>query len=274
MKKRRILTALLACVFAAFAFGGCGSPAPSGENPPESDPPSVVDPPSTEDPPGTQDPPADEKKPIDRTDIYINDDDDVPPEAPRPFDDSIKYEYPSEITYENKVGNFGSDNGVHTANIPGGDIALYYGTPFPYGTISCTVRSNNLVDAGFVFCASEAPSGAYNESNMSYYFYFLGMGGSAYLGKWDGPKNTWSALVVKSVGAVNANKDYELKVVLKSNYIVCYMDGEIMFGYKDKDFCEGTGFGIRVTAHPDVNPASSALGVTISDLTVTSDYIY
>ncbi len=269
MKTRKLTAAVLSALCCALAFTGCGGTTDSER--PELSEPGIVTPERPTPPDVT--PPEEDKKPLDRTDIYIDDADDKPILPPASFDDSEKYDY-SNVTYTNRLGSFEKNGETYKAMIPTADIALHYGVPFAYGTISCTVRSNNLVDTGLIFGATPAPDGAFNESGMVYYFYFLGMGGSAYLGKWDGPKNKWSALVVKQLGAVNANKDYELKVVLKGNYMVCYMDGEIMFGFKDEDFSGGTGFGLRVTAHPDVNPQSSAVGVTISDMTVTSEYDY
>lgn len=263
MKRYRVFATVMACLSTAFAFAGCGNTSDAGSGTENPNPP-IIEP---------EDPPAEEKKPIDRTEIYINDADDKPVPEPRPFDDTVKYDY-SGVVYENVSGRFTESDGTYTAVIPNFDLALCCDTPFPYGTVSCTVRTNNLVDAGFLFCVTDPPVGAFNDANMMYYYYFIGMGGSAYLGKWNGKKNEWSALRVKQLGAVDPNRDYELKVVLKSNYMVCFVDGEVMFGYKDEDFSEGTGFGLRVTAHPDVNPASSATGVTISDVRVTSEYVY
>ncbi len=271
MKKQKMTAAILSAFCCSLMFfTGCAAKTDAPAEAPE---PGIINPDRPVDPPSETDPPSDEEKPLDRTDIYINDADDLPIEPPAPFDDSVKYDY-SAVTYVNRVGNFGYSDGTYTANIGAADIALHYGVPFAYGTISCTVRSNDLVDAGFIFGATPAPDGVLNESGMVYYFYFLGMGGYAYLGKWDGPKNTWSALAVKPVGAVDPDKDYRLKVILKGNYIICYMNDEIMFGYKDKDFSGGTGFGLRVTAHPETNVDSSAVGVKISDVVVTSDYVY
>lgn len=262
MKKHRFFALLSAAVCTVFALSGCAGKT-SGEN--GTRPPVLPDPPITE-------PPEDEKKPIDRTDIFIDDGDDKPIPPPYEFDDSVKYDY-SGVTYTNRWGGFTDGGGAYTGIADYGNLALCEDPGFPYGTISCTVRSNDLVDTGIIFCASETGD-VYDEAEMSYYFYFLGMGGSAYLGKWNGPKNEWQALTVVSLGkAVDPDKEYELKVILKANNIACFMDGELMFGFKDKEFLTGTGFGMRVNAHPDVNASSSAAGVTISDLTVSSGYI-
>lgn len=254
---------MLATASVCFPLIGCaGKPAPGDGN---DLPPPIETPP--DEPPTVETP-----KPLDRTDIYINDADDKPIPPPYEFDDSEKYDY-AGVTYLNKVGSFIRSGGTYTAYDPIFNVSLNYTPPFPYGTLSCTVRSNDLVDTGLLFGVSDCGA-AYDDAKMSYYYYFLGMGGYAYLGKWVGATGTWSCLKNVSVGTVDPNKDYKLKVVLKGNYMVCYMDDEIMFGFKDKEFLTGTGYGLRITAHPDVNSASSAVGVSLFDIVATSEYDY
>ena len=98
---------------------------------------------------------------------------------------------------------------------------------------------------------------------IEYYFLFLGQGGSAYLGKTQNGK--WSTLkVVQLSSAVDENKDYNLKAVYASNKILFYIDGELIFGYKDSAALKGTKFGFR----------TGASGVTFKDFTATSEYLY
>lgn len=196
---------------------------------------------------------------IERDLPYVNDADDAPVKEELPFDDSVKYSY--SYAFRTVNGQISAENGVYTAQAAN-SMAVDNKTAFPYGTISCTVRSNNTNDSGIVFGLSENGASSYWENGVSYYFFFLGQGGNAYLGKVNGG---WSALkVVKFTSAIDSSKDYTLKVVLKSNKICCYIDGELMFGYKDEKFLEGTCYGLR----------AGAAGVTFSNVSVTNEYFY
>lgn len=196
---------------------------------------------------------------LDRDFPYIDDADDAPIQAEIPFDDSVKYSYTN--AFRTVSGNISVSEGVYTAQYAN-SMAVDNTTAFPYGTISCTVRSNNTNDSGIVFGLTENGASSYWESGVSYYFFFLGQGGNAYLGKVDGG---WSALKVVSLGgAIDSTRDYSVKVVLKSNKICCYVDGVLMFGYKDENFLTGTCYGIR----------AGAAGVTFSNVTVTNEYDY
>lgn len=195
---------------------------------------------------------------LDRDFPYINDADDAPVEPEKPFDDSQKYTY--SYAFRTVSGSMAESDGVYTAGTAN-SMAVDNTTPFPYGTISCTVRSNNQTDSGIVFGLTESGASTYWESGVSYYFFFLGRGGNAYLGKVDGG---WKELKVVGIGAIDADRDYTLKVVLRSNKICCYVDDTLMFGYKDEDFLTGTCYGLR----------AGAAGVTFSDVSVTNEYLY
>ena len=135
--------------------------------------------------------------------------------------------------------------------------------PVPYGTLSMTIRSKNTLDSGFVFGYTKTGASDWEGDGIEYYFLFLGQGGSAYLGKTQNGK--WSALkVVQLSSAVDENKDYNLKVVYASNKILFYIDGELIFGFKDAAALKGTKFGFR----------TGASDVTFKDFTVTSEYLY
>ncbi len=177
------------------------------------------------------------------------------------FDDSVKYVY-SDPVFTAKQGNFLSSDGIFTTTVAH-TLATTNQTPFPYGTISCTVTSSNTCDTGIVFGLTDSNAMSYWENGVSYYFYFVGQGGNAYLGKVN--NGTWSALSVVSIGGtVQQGKEYDLKVVVKSNVMICYMDGELMFSYRDNAFLKGTGYGIR----------SGMSGATFKNFNVTSEYVY
>lgn len=190
---------------------------------------------------------------------YVNDADDAPVEAETPFDDSVKYTY--TYAFRTVSGQMSASGGVYTAQAAN-SMAVDNSTAFPYGTISCSVRSTNTNDSGIVFGLTENGASSYWESGVSYYFFFLGQGGNAYLGKVNGG---WSALkVVKFTNAIDSSKNYTLKVVLKSNKICCYVDDVLMFGYKDDHFLKGVCYGLR----------AGAAGVTFSNVSVTNEYLY
>lgn len=184
-------------------------------------------------------------------------DDDEDKSSGDDFDDSVKYDY-GNISFDATA--FVENDGVFTSN--GAGIALA-DKPFPYGTLSMTIRSKNTVDSGFVFGYTKTGSMNWEGEGIEYYFLFLGQGGSAYLGKTQNGK--WSTLkVVQLSSAVDENKDYNLKVVYASNKILFYIDGELIFGYKDSAALKGTKFGFR----------TGASGVTFKDFTATSEYLY
>ncbi len=140
--------------------------------------------------------------------------------------------------------------------------SLIAGGSMQNGTFSCTVRSTNQTDSGIVFGLSRENREYFWEAGVSYYFYFLGQGGYAYLGK---VNNGWYILQTKKIDAINAEHAYELKVVKNGNRMVCFVDGELMFGYKDlENSLTGKEYGLR----------TGAPGVTFADFQVTSEIDY
>ncbi len=250
MKIRKSISLFLALVmaFTVFALVACGpkqSPEEGGPPPDE----GQTTPPDEND--------GEKEELPDRDFPYVNFDDDKPAEEYE-FDDSLKYEYTCGL--RNVAGIITESEGIFTS-ASSNAMAVCETEPFPYGTISCTVRTVNTTDSGIIFSLTDAGD-SYWESGVSYYFFFLGQGGTAYLGKVD--KGSWSALYVMKTDAIQANRDYRLKVVLKGNKIVCYVDDLLMFGIKDENFLTGTGYGVR----------TGAVNVIFSDLNVTNEYLY
>lgn len=162
--------------------------------------------------------------------------------------------------YRCASGVFGSDGTTLTSVTPN-SIAIADGKKFRSGTLTCKVRSVNSTDSGIVFCLSG--NGEYFwEQNVSYYFYFIGQGGTAYLGKVNG--GGWFIMNKVDIAAIDPTHEYTLKVVVAENRMTCFVDGELMFGVKDADFLPGDGYGIR----------TGAAGVAFSQMTATTEFDY
>lgn len=177
------------------------------------------------------------------------------------YDDSVQYTY--------APGGFVAKNGVLSSSgstyISGeaNTLAVNGDTPFPYGTISCSVTSNNTSDTGIVFRVTGNGDKYWEGAGISYYFYFISRDGSAYLGKAD--NGAWAALAVISSGLkVQAGTQYHLKVIVKDNVIICYLNNKLMLTYRDMHLLPGTAYGIR----------SGMNGATFGDFAITNEYLY
>lgn len=183
------------------------------------------------------------------------------------FDDSIKYTYDSTtVAFSTVSGGFTTESGSglfadHTSTTTG-SMAVCTSVAFPYGTISVDVKTQTNTDTGIVFGLSCSNKTSFWEGyGVSYYFFFLGQDGTAYLGKTD--NGHWT--VVKIVDyTFNATDYFNLKVVYKGSAIYCFVNGALMFAVRDSAALTGTGFGIR----------TGASGVAFKNLTVTNDYVY
>lgn len=245
MKRITIMFSLILCCVLFFSFVGC-TVAPETAYQPDAD---KVSPTET----------SENIKKGEYGEDFVPDiiDNDKDKSTDNDFDDSIKYAY-DNVSFT--APTFSQADGVFTSN--GGGIAVA-DKPFPYGTLSMTVRSKNTVDTGFVFGYTKKGVESWEGAGIEYYFLFLGQGGSAYLGKTQ--DGNWSALkVVQYSSSVNENKDYNLKLVYKGNKILFYIDGELIFGYKDENPLKGTGFGFRTGTND----------VVFKNFSATSDYLY
>lgn len=184
------------------------------------------------------------------------------------FDDSQTYVYSREtVTLEKVNGGIlnGEDEGGLGNYVTTGANSMAVSTtesaPFPYGTITCSVKTKTNTDSGIVFGLNSNVSSFWEGSGISYYFFFLGRDGTAYLGKTD--NGIWAECHVVTY-AFNANDFYRLKVVYIGNKICCYVNDELMFGIRDNNSLKGTRYGVR----------SGASGVEFKDLTITNEYRY
>ena len=173
-------------------------------------------------------------------------------------DFSQTYDY-TTATISSVRGSFDILDGVYTSST---DSALYVNmdaeTPFPYGTISASVK-NNGGDSGLVFGLSSNYDTFWEGSGVSYYFLFVSLGGDLYLGRTvDG---VWSELARADIAGFNAQITYNIKVIYLVDKIIVYLDDVYQFSYRVSEALEGTGWGIR----------TGVSGATFSNVSVSSD---
>lgn len=136
------------------------------------------------------------------------------------------------------------ENGFVSGN--GANILANTTQGFDRGSIEVTVSSSTPSDSGIIFCLENNGSSTFWESNVSYYFFFVNIEGSAYLGKVDNGK--WSALKVLPIDGFVQGESYTIKVILNGTDIYCYVNGELYIGYSEIRFLTGGGFGLRTGA--------------------------
>ncbi len=175
------------------------------------------------------------------------------------YDFSTVYDY-TGATLTAASGNMTAIAGVYEAT---SGAAIYANrntsTPFPYGTYSADVI-NKGTDTGIIFGLTASASTFWEGAGISYYFFFVSMSGSAYLGKTD--NGAWSALVTPSISGWSATTKYNVKVIFKGNKILGFIDGKHMLTYTDASPLTGTGWGIR----------AGGTGATIENLQITSSF--
>ena len=203
---------------------------------------------------------VDEPQPVIPNPPFIPEFEDTDPfidmEISRDF--SQRYDY-TDATLTGIRGSFDISDGVYTANA---DSALYVNmdsnTPFPYGTISASVKTNGG-DTGVVFGLSSNYDTFWEGSGVSYYFLFVSLGGYVYLGRTvDGG---WSELARTKINGYNAQITYNIKVIYLIDKIIVYLDDVYQFSYRVSEPLSGTGWGIRTGIN----------GAVISNVKISSD---
>ena len=173
-------------------------------------------------------------------------------------DFSTRYDYSNSIL-SGVRGSFDVSEGTYTST---SDSALYVNTdenaPFPYGTISASIKSNGG-DTGLVFGLSSEYDSFWEGSGVSYYFLFVSLGGKLYLGSTvDG---VWNELTRVNIEGYNAQITYNVKVIYLVDKIIVYLNDVYQFSYRVSDALYGTGWGIR----------AGVSGATISNVSISSD---
>lgn len=160
------------------------------------------------------------------------------------------------------LGSFSYSDGVYM-NTGGLSMAINKTDRFNYGTLEVDVVASRTSDNGIIVCC-ESPYEKFNEGEgISYYFFFLGIGGTVYLGK--SVNGSWSALRVYQLGTtIVEGKTYTLKVIIDGTNMSCYIDGKLYILFSETTFLHGAGYGIR----------SGAAGITFTNFRVTEALEY
>lgn len=133
---------------------------------------------------------------------------------------------------------------------------------FVYGSLQATVKlSGARADNGIVFALTDGGANTYWENGVSYYFFFVSLSGTAYLGK---VSNGWTVCGVKTLANYDPSGTYRLKVTRDDTTIYCYVDGELYLSYTDANPLWGKGYGMR----------AGASGVEFSDVLCESEEAY
>ena len=184
------------------------------------------------------------------------------------IDDSTKYTYTKDLCllFAASGGMISSegtgalyDYATTTANTL--MVSTENSSPFPYGTFSCDVKTANDTDSGIVFGLSASSVSFWEGNGTSYYFYFLGRDGTAYLGKTD--NGSWYVLKIINY-SFNFEDYYNLKVVYRGSKILCYVNNDLVLSYRDTTPLKGARWGLR----------SGATNVSFKNVALTSDYLY
>ena len=182
------------------------------------------------------------------------------------IDTTVQYDY-SRTAFSVAHGAFSANVGTgvypdYTSTARDSLIARLDDTkPFPYGTIEFDIRTNTTADSGVIFGVTTPLPSFWEGNGISYYFFFFNHQGLAYLGKCDNGK-WW---IHKQVAyPYNATDTYRMKVVYEGSKICCYVNGELVIGYRDRHGLSGTGFGFR----------TNEIGVSFSNISVTSELCY
>ncbi len=160
------------------------------------------------------------------------------------------------------LGSFSYENGVYT-NTSGLSMSLNFDDEFNYGTVEADVIASKRSDNGLIVCCTANAEKFDQGAGISYYFFFLGIDGTIYLGKSD--NGSWYALkVLQAADKIVEGKTYKLKVVVEGTNITCFIDGKAYITYSEINFLHGSGYGIR----------SGAAGITFTNFRVSNELEY
>ena len=188
---------------------------------------------------------------------------DNPVEIGGSYDFSTQYDY-TGATLTLVDGYFIVDqdeNGYYYQASGSRALSVNTSVAFPYGTISADVI-NNASDTGIVFGLSSTKTHFWEGSGISYYFFFINFGGTAYLGKAD--NGGWAALAEYIIPDWTASTSYNIKAVFMGNKILCFLNDQHIFSYSDANVLTGTGWGVR----------AGDSGAIIKNVQISSQFVY
>ena len=172
-------------------------------------------------------------------------------------DYSTQYDY-TNASVTARYGNCSIADGTYTATTTASIYANFdEQTPFPYGTLNATIKSNGG-DTGVIFGLTSNQFSFWEGSGISYYFAFINKDGVAYLGKTDNGK--WSELGTAKIANFSTQATYNLSVVFRGNRIIMSVDNVIYVNTRDFAPLTGTAWGLRI----------GTVGAAVGNLTASS----
>lgn len=163
--------------------------------------------------------------------------------------------------YQTVRGMFDYENNnktsVKATVVAPGAMLIKENTSINNGTITLNVKANTKADNGIVFRVNDNGNTSYWEDGVSYYFFFISLNGSAYLGR---VNSGWANIGEKAIPNYDVNKEYQLKIVMKDDNIKCYVDDTLYIDVNDS-VVKGTKCGIRAGS----TNATFSLLTTISE---------
>ncbi len=147
--------------------------------------------------------------------------------------------------YKIVSGNFIVDDKNNFISQSDNSLIINKQDEFVYGHLSVDINiGNEKKDNGIIFSLEDNDLANFWEGNqVSYYFYFISISGTAYLGKTD--NGNWSMLSEKVINNYSLNKTYNLKVEKDDTTIRCFVDEELYLTYNDDSPLLGKKFGLR-----------------------------
>lgn len=135
-------------------------------------------------------------------------------------------------------------------------LAYLNNRTFAQGVYEADMNFNgHKTDAGILFALDKGDKASFWENGVSYYYFAITSIGFAVLGK---VSNGYSTPYSRRITGFDNTKTYHLKAYYDGTNIAGYLNGELLFSYRDSTPLSGTSFGIR----------SGAVGVSYSHLSV------
>ena len=146
--------------------------------------------------------------------------------------------------YEQTSGVFSEDeNGF--ISLMNNNLMVNKTSTFTNGTIEVTMKlAGQDKDNGIVFGLENGGHDKYWEGkDIRYYFFFVSLGGLAYLGKAN--YGGWQVCGTKEIPNYSNQATYNLKVIRNNNTIYCFVDDVLYIVFNDDNPCTGELFGLR-----------------------------
>ncbi|MBO4573021.1 MAG: InlB B-repeat-containing protein [Clostridia bacterium] len=136
--------------------------------------------------------------------------------------------------------------GSSVASYDYNSIGVYNKGTLANGEVSVKLsKLENRYDDGIIFCLdNNGRANFWEETGVSYYFFFINLDMRAYLGKVTGDGTApWKELAITE--PLDYCDTYELKVQFALGNITCYVNGDVVFSYTDNAPLMGEKVGIR-----------------------------